>query len=70
MKRKSRKKTFAVGALLGTALLASAAIGISGAGAHSRPHHTSKPAAKSWSFGVMDDTQWTVGSDPAKANPN
>ena len=70
MKRKSRKKTFAVGALVGTALLASAAIGISGAGAHSKPHHSWKPAAKSWSFGVMDDTQWTVGSDPAKANPN
>ncbi len=70
MKRKSRKKTFAVGALLGAALLASAAIGIAAAGAHSTPAKPGgRPATKAWSFGVMSDTQWTT-TDPAGANPN
>jgi hypothetical protein len=26
-------------------------------------------SSKAWSFGVMDDTQWTT-ADPANANPN
>jgi len=70
VKSRSRKKTLTVGALLGAALLASAAIGISAAGAHSEPAKTGdRPATKAWSFGVMDDTQWTT-ADPASANPN
>ena len=70
MKRKSRKTTLAVGVLLGAALLASAAIGISGAGAHSKTaRKCDRPATKAWSFGVMDDTQWTT-TDPAGQNPS
>jgi Calcineurin-like phosphoesterase len=26
--------------------------------------------SQAWSFGVMDDTQWTAATDPANANPN
>ncbi len=71
MKSRSRKKTLTVGVLLGAALLASAAIGISAAGAHSTPAKTGdRPATKAWSFGVMGDTQWTCADDPAGANPN
>jgi Calcineurin-like phosphoesterase len=71
VKSRSRKKTLTVGVLLGAALLASAAIGISAAGAHSTPAKTGdRPATKAWSFGVMGDTQWTCADDPAGANPN
>jgi hypothetical protein len=71
VKSSSRKKTLTAGVLLGAALLASAAVGISVAAAHSKaPVKCPKPVGRSWSFGVMDDTQWTVGSDPAGANPN
>jgi hypothetical protein len=32
--------------------------------------NASSPSTAPWSFGVMGDTQWTVGSDPANANRN
>ena len=39
-------------------------------GTVARSDNTDGGRAQAWSFGVMDDTQWTASTDPAKANPN
>jgi len=63
-----RRRSLTASVLLGAAVLATAAIGVSIAAAHSKPAKCPKPADKAWSFGVMSDTQWSSPSDGK--NPN
>jgi hypothetical protein len=69
VKRRRGRKFFTAGVLLAAAVLIVTAMGGPAAGANTKSAKCTAQGDKPWSFGVMDDTQWTT-TDPAGTNPN